>query len=193
MVAVLVFGVSACVSTREKPLPVEGARAELWLAPLASCAEERALETRKLDRRTQVRVDEYTTVDYVLARAGLDQQVAVTTDTDIEGHFAEGTRVAEDVYTCAEQRMRGGSSNADRAQASPCQRVAVCNAAIVRDLCAGKAASCTYLLRGADGRRLRGRRACSGALEGLTTAVVRLRSQQPQVTLPVECGVEPLL
>ena len=66
MVGVLVFGVSSCVSTREKPLPVEGARAELWLAPLASCAEERALETRKLDRRTQVRVDEYTTVEYLL-------------------------------------------------------------------------------------------------------------------------------
>jgi hypothetical protein len=128
MVGVLVFGVSSCVSTREKPLPVEGARAELWLAPLASCAEERALETRKLDRRTQVRVDEYTTVEYLL-----------------------------------------------------------------RELCAGDGTSCPYLLRGADGRGLRGRRACSGALERLTTVVVRLRSQQPQVTLPVECGVEPLL
>lgn len=107
MVGVLVFGVSSCASTREKPLPVEGARAELWLAPLASCAEERALETRKLDRRTQVRVDEYTTVDYVLARTGLDQQVVVTTDTDVESHFAEGTRVAEDVYTCAERQNAG--------------------------------------------------------------------------------------
>jgi hypothetical protein len=193
MVVVLVFGLSSCASTREKPLPVEGARAELWLAPLASCAEERAFETRKLDRRTQVRVDEYTTVDYVLARAGLEQQVAVTTDTDTAGHFAEGEHIAEDVYTCAERQMQGGSSNADRAQVSPCQRVAVCNAAIVRELCAGDGTSCPYLLRAADGRRLRGRRACSGALERLTTVVVRLRSQQPHVTLPAECGVEPLL